>query len=379
MDLFTMALSPVNDKIKRIAIDIRTLCDGKRGIETSGIQIYLIELLSHLQKLDKKNIYFLFETKVSQFRCISPKWNKILVPKWHLPAIVWQQIVFPFYLVKYKIDILWSPKFICPIWCTNKIKIYTTFHDLVFSLYSQTMQFRDILQSRYFTHMSIKKSTAIFAVSDFTKKEIEIYFKTLKTPIISIPNGKPEWNPPDDYNANNRENYLFFPGNLEPRKNILMAIRALEILHSEGKPIELQIASPAGWKNKELLDYIARSKIKSNIKLLGAFSHNDLKQKYLSCKALLYPSLYEGFGLPVLEALTLDCLVITSKNTVMQEIADKSALYFDPLNSNDIADKIRMVYSNDFDRNKYLKHKYTVLNKYSWESAARTILTIFES
>ena len=156
-------------------------------------------------------------------------------------------------------------------------------------------------------------------------------------------------------------------------------IRALEILSSQGKSIELQIASPSGWKTKEIINYINKSPIKNHIKLLGFISLDELKIKYLTCKALLYPSLYEGFGLPILEALVLDCPVLTSQNTVMQEIAEDSAVYFNPLDPNDIAEKIRFVYSDGFNRKFYLKHKNRILGKYSWETSAKKMLSIFES
>lgn len=373
-----MDLSENKDKIKRIGIDICTLGDGKLGIETAGIQNFLTALLNQLQYIDDKNEYFLFETRESQFKCINPKWKKLVLPTF-LPGIVWMQLIFPFYLLRYKIDVLWSPKFICPLWRFKRIRTYTTIHDLTTFHYPQTRTFRENIIMRFFIPWSIKRSTAVFAVSDFVKKDIEMFFKYSTTTIFAIPNGKPEWNIPNGYRVENRCDFLFFAGNLEPRKNLLLVIRALEKLYLNGKSIELQIASPSGWKNRELLDYIERSPIKPNIKLLGFISVTDLQQKYLSCRALVYPSLYEGFGLPVLEALTMDCIVITSQNTVMQEIAGESAIYFNPFDRNDLAEKIRFVYSEAFKREFYLKHKNNILEKYSWETAAQRLRSVFES
>jgi glycosyltransferase involved in cell wall biosynthesis len=102
-------------------------------------------------------------------------------------------------------------------------------------------------------------------------------------------------------------------------------------------------------------------------------------EQYLFCKSYVYPSLYEGFGLPVLEALCCDCLVMTSHGTVMQEIAGECALYFDPYDPKDIARIIECVFSESFDRNIYLKNKKSVLQKYSWEKSAHSLLSAFEN
>jgi glycosyltransferase involved in cell wall biosynthesis len=358
----------------RIGIDINTLRDGY-----SGIQTYLSELLNQLQKIDNRNEYVLFETSVSDYDIFNSKWKKVLLPSFNLPGIVLMQLIFPLYLSRYKIDILWSPKFTCPLWQPKRTKYFTTIHDLTPFRFPETMLFKDKLFLRLLIPLSVKRSTAVVTDSYFIKNDIDKYFSHIKTPVCAIPLGKPFWNIPSGYRSEARGNFLFFAGNFEPRKNILNTIKALELLHAEGKTIELQVASPAGWKNRELLDYIERSPIKSNIKLLGFISTADLQQKYLSCNALVYPSYYEGFGRPVLEALTMDCMVITSINTVMQEITGESALYFNPFDPNDIAEKIKYIFSDVFNRDFYLKHKNIILKNYSWEIAARKLLAVFES
>ena len=134
----------------------------------------------------------------------------------------------------------------------------------------------------------------------------------------------PPWLPPQGYVESKRENFLFFAGNLEPRKNLVRLIGALEILRRKhGMTIPLHLAGPAGWKNQSLQALIESSIIRKDIILLGYLSEENLKREYSSCKALVYSSLYEGFGLPVLEALSLDCMVLTSEGTVMQEVAQK--------------------------------------------------------
>jgi glycosyltransferase involved in cell wall biosynthesis len=363
----------------RIAVDIRTLSDGKSGFETAGIQIAVIQLLDQLQRIDTVNEYLLFEIRESSYTIFNGKWKKILLPSCRLPSMIWSQSVFPWYLAKHGVNVLWAPKYLCPLWFFSKIRGYTSIYDLTFLHYPETMSFRDRTLYRILIPLSAKRSTAVFTDSEYIKRDFENSYRSIKTPVIAVPLGKPDWSPPGGYSCRQRQEFLFFAGNLEPRKNLVNAIKALEVLYAEGVSIELHIASPSSWKNREIIEYLDKSPIKNNIKLLGFLSRDELKAKYLMCKALLYPSYYEGFGLPVLEALAMDCLVITSKNTVMQENAGDAAIYFDPFDPGDIADKIRIVYSEAFDRDYYLKHKKSVLEKYSWETAARKMLSIMAS
>jgi glycosyltransferase involved in cell wall biosynthesis len=363
----------------KIAVDIRTLSDGRSGIETSGIQTAVIGMLDQLQRVDAKNEYLLFETRQSAYRVYNRNWKKIILPTFSLPSLFWTQSVFPWYLAKYGADVLWSPKCICPLLLFRKIRVYTTIYDLTFLHFPDALIAKDMIPCRILIPLSAKRSDAVFTDSEFIKRDLEKNYRSITTPVIAVSLGKPDWTVPAAYSWKLRENFLFFAGNLEPRKNLINAVKALEILHAQGKTIELQIASPSSWKSGKIMDYIGRSPVKNSIRMLGFLPLEELKKKYLSCRALLFPSYYEGFGLPVLEALAMDCPVLTSKNTVMQEIAGDSAIYFDPLDPGDIAEKIRGVYSESFDRNFYLKHRGSVLEKYTWEKAARTMLLNFES
>jgi glycosyltransferase involved in cell wall biosynthesis len=363
----------------KIAIDIRTLSDGRQGIETSGIQTAVIGMLDQLQRIDTVNEYLLFETRESSYVVHNPKWNKILLPRHHLLSLVWSNTVFPWYLAKHGAEVLWAPKCICPLWFFKKIRVYTTIYDLTFLHFPKTLLTKDWVLCRLLIPLSAKRSNAVFTDSEFIKRDFEKNYRSIRTPVIAVPLGKPDWTIPANYSWTRRQDFLFFAGNLEPRKNLLNAIMALEILKAQGTTIELQISSPSNWQSRTIMDYLTRSPVKDSFRLLGFLPIDVLREKYLTCKALLYPSFYEGFGLPVLEALAMDCPVLTSKNTVMQEIAGESAVYFDPFDPVDIADKIRLVYSETFNRDFYLKHSGRVLEKYSWEKAARMMLSSFES
>ena len=358
----------------RIGIDIKAL-----GNSSTGTARYLREVLKYLQEHDEHNEYILFECKLSGYSVTNKLWKKVYTP-WKLPGVFWQQLVLPFLLKKYAVAVLWAPEQICPVLFVKKTKIVTTIHDCVLFHFPQTSQKTVRLVYNILFKPTIRISSKLITVSDFIRQDfLDSYYPIAKPEkTITITHGKPDWKIPADYLPKQRESFLFFAGNNEPRKNLLNLIKALEIAHDDGLTVPLHLAGPAGWKNKNLADYIRNSRISSQITFLGYCSDTELKKQYLSCKAFIYPSLYEGFGLPILEALTLDCLVATSKDTVMEEIAGKSALYFNPGNPKDIAAVIKKIYAADFDRNSCLYHKDAVLQQYSWNTSAKQILHCLE-
>jgi len=358
----------------RIGIDIKAFSHN-----TTGIARYLRELLNALQYLDHENDYFLFECRRTGYGIINTRWKKI-TSNWFLPGVLWQQVVLPFLIKKQAIEVFWAPEQICPVFFMKKVKIITTIHDCVAIHFPKTAQWSVALINKLLLNRSLSASHCLVTVSDFIRKDIlQSYGSALMAhKVISIPNGKPSWTPPREYSRDKRADYLFFAGNSEPRKNLLNAIKALELLFVKGRIVPLYIAGPIGWKNKSVAAYINGSRVREHIRFLGFCNDETLKLHYLQCKALLYPSLYEGFGLPILEALCLDCLVATSRGTVMEEIAGPCALYFDPLSPESIAKTIETMYSPTFDGNTILRNRESILSNFSWEVSAQKLLTVFK-
>lgn len=356
----------------RIAIDIKALKNGRTGISR-----YLRSLMDWLQKIDNKNQYFLFECKKSDYEITNNRWQKVLIPS-RFPGTLWQQFVLPSYLKKYAIDTLWAPEQICPVYAWKKIRVVTSIHDCAPFRYPQTCEKSVVYICRLFFSASLKRSSVILPVSDFTKRELlnlfPQYLKNKRMQLVA--NGRPDWVLPDDYDSRNRGNFLFFAGNMEPRKNLLRLLNALEIVKEKIPEIRLVIAGPEGWKNGELLKFLNKDKLKKNIEITGYISEQRLQWYYLNCKAFVYPSLYEGFGLPVLESFLMDAPVLTSSGTVMQEIAKGAGIYFDPLSVENIAERILDLYANEFDRNKYLNNSKSVLDEYQWHKSAELLHSV---
>lgn len=356
-----------------IGVDIRVF-SFKHG--KTGIARYLKSILNILQQEDSYNRYFLFECKKSSnYPIKNPLWKKI-GGKFKIPGTIWQQLFLPILLKKHAIDCLWCPEQISPILTPRNTKIVTTIHDNVHLRYPETMRKSVFLIMKYLYPLTLIKSDTLLAISKYVRDETINYYRSLlkNKQIHVIYNGKPDWSIPDNYHPDKRSDFLFYAGNLEPRKNLVTLIKALEILKKKERcNIPLHLVGPKGWKNESLFMHIKNSEVKDNIVVKGYLSEQELKWEYLHCKAMVYPSVYEGFGLPVLEALLLDCIVITSKQTVMEEIAGQCGVYFNPHSVYNIAETIKYIYSEEFDRNAFLSRKESILKKFSWYNTAMQV------
>ena len=357
----------------RIGIDIKAFKNG-----TTGIARYLKSIMDCLQEVDQGNDYVLFECSRSNYKLVNPRWQTTLFA-WKLTGFLWQQVILPIQVRKHEIDVLWAPEQTCPIFLTKRVGLVTTIHDLVVVHFPHTSQLTTRIVYSIISPFMLRRSDALVTVSEYVKNDVLNTFRglTLERKLFAIPNGRPDWQLPATYSPGNRKDFLFFAGAISPRKNLGNLIKALIILKERGLKIKLHLAGPQGWKNREIHEIMNKPEIKQQISYLGYLSEEELKSEYLTCKALVYPSIYEGFGLPVLEALCLDCLVLTSRKTVMEEIAKNSAIYFDPNDPGDIAAAIEKVYQPGFEREAYLAlARKEIRRAFSWHDTARELLAV---
>jgi len=359
----------------RIGIDIKTLKN-----RPSGIQVYLTSLLDALQTLDKVNEYVLYEQRPSTYTLFNPRWTRTVLPS-KLPGTLWLQCLPP-RIKKDRIDIFWGPEQVCPLWKMSPVKYITTIHDFTFMHFPETVRLSTQLILKLTWSRVATVSDALIPVSSKMHAETVGHLSKRTRPtrqIEVITNGAPAWTVPADYFAANRARHLLIVGNIEPRKNIVRLIDALELLHARGITVPLKIISSGTWHAGDVTQRLATSTVKNAIELCGYLPTEALKKELLTCKALVFPSVYEGFGIPVLEALSLDCLVLTSRGTAMEDVAGTCALYFDPLSPESIAACIESIYQPEFTREQYLKDRLSVLSRYTWNNSGDKLRTLFDT
>ncbi len=354
-----------------IGIDIKALTAGK-----AGIAAYIKNTLDKLQEIDAENRYFLFEKKTSSYRMFNPRWQKVLVPS-RLPGTIWLMVVLPFFLGRHSIDVFWGPEQLIPcVLPSSSAAMLSTVLDLALKRCPHTMQNTNYFINMLFLKRSVRRSCTILTISHSIKDDLCRFFPHDATPgkvVVTYP-GKPKWDLGSD-TATGRGNHLLFAGSLEPRKNLLNLLKAISLLKKEKKLIvPLSIVGPGGWKNNAVRTYVETSGLKQQITMAGFLSEEELIRQYCRCKAFVYPSIYEGFGLPILESLVANTPVLTSRGTSMEEIAGECCVLFDAGDPRDIAEKIAGVYAPDFDPQARLKHRDEVLARFSWDTTARQTL-----
>lgn len=356
------------------------------GVDTTGLQTphsgicrYLVSLLDELQQIDKNNNYYIFERSQSSYALTNARWHRVVAAS-RLPTTVWFQTAMPRLLRMYSIDVFWCPRQFCPLLAPGTVRVVTSLYDFVFRRYPGTMDGLSALLYGLQVPLSLRKSALVVADSDAICEEALATYRWLSPQKMAVvtPGVDLRHLRVPRTTTTGRGQHLLFVGNLEPRKNISGLLDALEILLGRGACPTLRMVGPPGWRNRRLLNRITAGPLHAAIELRGYLTDGQLADEYARCRALVFPSFYEGFGLPVLEALAHGCMVLTSRSTVMQEVAGPAALYFDPRDPADIAEKIARIYTAGFDDDLYLRHAPEIVTKYTWERSAQRLLEVFE-
>lgn len=364
----------------RIAIDIKCL-----RYNNSGIGRYLKNMLDALQKLDQENEYLLFSPTPIDYPISNPNFKLCPIPGLrilgkNLPGIFWQQTTLVNALRQNNIDVIWGPEQTLPIPPCGCKKVLTV-HDFVHKRYPETMRRSVRCINNTFGEKSILCANKIALVSEFTKQELQSFYPQVPSEnLVVVPNGARVLDPQKEVVQQTRKKQLLFVGSLEPRKNLKNLVTALEILAKQGVAIPLILTGPKGWKNETEMDLLKNSPIAGNIQHLGFVSDSELRTLYATSAAVVFPSLYEGFGLPVLEALAMKTPVLTTRGSVMESIAGKCGIYFDATQPEDMANVIRKFFEVA-EPWKILDsvetERQNILSTFRWENSAKKLMEVF--
>jgi glycosyltransferase involved in cell wall biosynthesis len=361
-----------------IGVDARPISQA----QLTGIGVYLHSLLKAIQELDQKNHYYLISNKDIKFEVINPRWKKIerRLPK--LFSTMWMQCCLPRIAGELKFDLFWGPRHHLPLFMPRRIKMILTIHDIVHVLFPHTMSLPNLVLERLLMRLSIRRGDYIIADSISTASGVREHYKIMPdkisvvypgTPIVTEQNDSPVF---EDEKL--PEKYFLFVGTLEPRKNLKAIFHAFALLDAEKEDISLVIIGNIGWKNKDVMSLLKTHRYRSRIHFAGYVNNARLSFIYKNALCLLFPSLYEGFGFPILEAMNYGVPVITSNVSSMPEVAGDAALLVDPNDVQGLADAMNKVLANDDLRNTLKSKGHERAKKFSWKHSAEETLEIFE-
>lgn len=360
----------------RIGIDARLWNE-------SGVGRYLRNLTAELALIDTQNEYVLFFKQEEYHSVMLPGKNfkKILADvHWHTVA---EQFLLPRILQKEYLDLMHFPYFSIPLFYKGKFVV--TIHDLILHHYMtgkattlpQPLYFIKYLGYKYLILQAAKRAEKIIAVSYATKKEIidHLHISPEKITVtyegVDIKNGKSFDKPPID------TPFFLHVGNMYPHKNIHLLIEAFSKSFSHAD-VQLVFVGREDYFYKNIQKYVLKNKIKG-IRFLGYVSDEELSALYRYAQAVVVPSFMEGFGLPAVEAMAKESIIILSDISVHREVCGDAGIYFDPENKQDLARCLQMVYSKakkDFKKN--IAHGLEKTKHYSWKTMAKKTKELYE-
>ncbi len=336
----------------------------------TGTQKFASEICKELKKQDE-NIVFLSNPNILQKDIADELDVKIIGAKsyrwfkfFKLPSgLLWEQLILPFYIKKnYPNATLLNLINLAPVLYENNAVVL---HDVAFKKYPEFYKKIFLFVYNTLVPVILRRAKKVFTVSEFSKSEIVKFFKINDKKIDVIYNAI---NNSEKVKINNKKDkYILAVGSLEPRKNISKLIEVL----SKEEDIKLIIV---GEQNSKVFTGNTNIKVSGNIKFTGYVDYNKLESLYQNATAFIYPSLYEGFGIPPLEAQSFGVPVIVSDITVFHEVYDDSVLYVDPYCSEDMLKGIKNIMSDEDLQHSLIEKGYKNIKKYSWDKSARKIL-----
>jgi len=315
----------------RIGVNALYLIPGGVG----GTEIYLRELLKALAAIDSTNEYFVF-TNLETDSDLVPKQSNF---QWKPQAfharfrpgrILWEQTVLPLEVARYRLDVLFNPGFNAPLLatCAN----VTTIHDLQHKRHPEYFRWFDLPFWKLMLWAAVHRSRSLIAVSESTRSDLLFYYRFPAARAHVIYHGVDRAFFALDRGA--IEPFLLCVSTLHPHKNLERLIRAYA---QKPRPEKLVLAGMKGFQTKEIEALIAKLKMQDRIQLTGWIPRAELVGLFARAQAFVYPSTFEGFGMPVIEALAAGIPVACSQIPPLKEIAGDAALFFDPTSEDAIA------------------------------------------
>jgi len=390
-----------------IGIDIRCLMQRER----TGVGEYAFNLLDNLFKIDSQNQYFLF------YNSHAPVEQNL--PKWNYPNVKFCGFKYSNKLLNFGFRFLGWPKInkmiekklsIVPLRGISRsekncppaggldiffmpdynffalgggVRLFLTVHDLSLEIYPEFYSFKKRLWGKFLAKKKIlKQARKIIAVSENTRKDLVDYYKTSSEKVEVIPLASAiaschcEETEGRRSNLNNPpENYFLFVGSIEPRKNVESIILAL----NQVKNVDLILVGPKGYRANKVFRLIESLGLKNRVKYLSYLNPKEKKILYQEALALVYQSYYEGFGLPLLEAASCGCPIITAANSAIGETIGQTALLVNPYSVDELILAMRQIKEDHQLREKLIAMGYQQTKNFSWQKTAEETLEIVTS
>ena len=364
----------------RIGVNTRLLLKGK----LEGIGWFTHQTLARIVRAHPEHEFvFFFDREYDQQFIFAPNVTPVVVhPQARHPILfyLWFEWSLPFMLKKHKIDLFLSPDSYMSL--STKVPTCLVVHDLAFEHYPEHYVTSHRMYWRHYSPLFARKATRIATVSTFSKNDIVKRYGVSPDKIDIVYNGAHEEYQPVSYDekqdikakyADGCE-YFVFAGAIHPRKNIVNLLKAFIAFKKHQRTnMKLVIVGRPAWKYDEVEELRQQMPFKEDVKWVGYMNVDELSKVMAGAYALVYASLFEGFGIPILEAMQCDVPSIVSNTSSMPEVAGNAALLVDPNDPGDIADKMHMLYKDEALRAKLIANARIQVQKFGWDKSAENL------
>jgi glycosyltransferase involved in cell wall biosynthesis len=369
-------------RLPRVGLNAHLL-SRSASYRSAGVSHYIDRLLAHLPQVDQSLRYVAlaghpletrgWETHVSRWRTESP------------PArILWEQVAQPWRASRARLDLLHAPVYVGPV--VSTCPVIVTVHDLSFYRYPELFRPQNRVYLQAMTRRTVQHAAAVIAVSESTRRDIVRLLNVPESRIVVIPNGvDAEMRPVTDVSRREAlrqrydlpDHFMLFLGTLEPRKNLTTLLEAYARYRRNGGRHALVIAGAKGWYYDAVYETASRLDLGDAVRFPGYIPQDELPLWYSLADLFVYPSLYEGFGLPPLEAMACGTPVITSNVSSLPEVMGEGGMCVDPHDPLVLAEAMGAVLGDAGLYRRLVRLGREQSQRYSWAETARQTASLY--
>jgi len=347
-----------------------------------GVSVYTINLLTYFHSQASKELQFIVYLRKPPQADLPPSTDYFSYKVVWGP-ILWSQVLLPLHLWIYKImgkklQVFFSPAHYIPRFCPFPTVV--TIHDLSYLYFPNEFLKKDLYQLKNWTEYALNKSVQIIAVSKTTKKDIMHEYSILDKKIEVVYNGYEHLKEPTTHHRPLTTNpYFLYIGTIQPRKNIGLLITAFSQFKKTHPKYKLTLAGKKGWLYEDIFSQVKHLELEDSVVFPGFVSEEEKNNLYKGATAFILPSLYEGFGIPLLEAMAHNCPVLSSFSSSLPEVGGEACLYFDPKNNDDLIEKLNLITTDTDLVQKLIAAGKKRIETFSWEESGKKTLHILQS
>lgn len=352
------------------------------NINQAGTGVYASNLIVALRQVGKEHDYRIFQ--VRQHRDMSSRKTLRSRLKTIYRDVVWMHGVLPWQVSRSKVEILHMPANVMPLLspCPTVVSIL----DTTVLQFPRNFPFWQRCYSKVFIPWTARHASMILTISEQSKQDVVRYldvapdrvvvtylaaaaaFRVISSTVVSEIKLR--------YNL--KLPFAFVVGTLEPRKNLVRLLQAFAQVKQNFPTMQLVHAGPRGWLFDDIMQEVERLELEDSVRFLGRVPLQDLVALYNAASVFVYPSLYEGFGLPVLEAMSCGCPVVTSNISSLPEVAGNAAVLVDPYNVSQLAEAIQSILEDETQALLMRQSGLERARQFSWERCARETLAVYK-